>query len=184
MQERAVTKDLPRAETALADGDHDAALRDAQADLPLTEDKAAMLRVIVRVHLANGKPDAAEPAVQALRAFPLEAETLNVLLDFALARHALQEARALLAMAESVGIAPPIIDAQIKARIAMAGGDFAAAKAILTPAIETYPDAVPLRALMTEVMVAGGNASDVRAVLSHLGRPPSRPAAPAKNRTS
>lgn len=59
--------------------------------------------------------------------------------------------------------------ATAKARIAMALGDGMAARAILVKAIETDPDAASLRALMTEVMLAEGRATDVRPVLKHLG---------------
>lgn len=62
-----------------------------------------------------------------------------------------------------------------KARIAMSAGDPTAARAILVQAIERWPDVQPLRAMMTEVMLATGRARDVRPVLTHLGRPsPSR----------
>lgn len=59
--------------------------------------------------------------------------------------------------------------AAAKARIAIATGDGAAARAILVQAIEAAPKVVALRTLMTEVMLATGRAADVRPVLQHLG---------------
>lgn len=59
-----------------------------------------------------------------------------------------------------------------KARIAIATGDGAAARAILVQAIERSPQSTTLRALMTEVMMAAGRATDVRPVLQHLGHKP------------
>lgn len=62
--------------------------------------------------------------------------------------------------------------AAAKARIAIATGDGAAARAILVRAIERNPKAPALKALMTEAMMAAGRASDVRPVLQHLGNSP------------
>lgn len=90
------------------------------------------------------------------------------------------DARTLVANAEAVLAAhsstPPkagmvLSPAQLaaaKARIAMAVGDGAAARAILLLAIERSPQDDALRTLMAEVMLADGRATDVRSVLKHL----------------
>ncbi|MBF9043780.1 hypothetical protein HKCCE4037_10605 [Rhodobacterales bacterium HKCCE4037] len=61
-----------------------------------------------------------------------------------------------------------------KARIAMASNDASAAHAILVTAIEAAPDDRALQVLMSEVMLASGRATDVRPVLSHLGKTPTQ----------
>lgn len=91
------------------------------------------------------------------------------------------DARTLVANAEAVlfghkasdaAQTEPTTQAQLaaaKARIAIATGDGAAARAILVQAIERNPKTTALRALMTEVMMAEGRATDVRSVLRHIG---------------
>ena len=61
--------------------------------------------------------------------------------------------------------------AAAKTRIAMRANDPLAARAILVQAIERWPDALFLRTLMTEIMLASGRAKDVRSMLTHLGQP-------------
>lgn len=113
------------------------------------------------------------------------AEAKEVLFENALRRaieaNRISDARTLVANAEAVLAAHgapevPASDrmtqaklAAAKARIAIATGDGAAARAILVRAIENNPKAPTLRVLMTEVMMAAGRASDVRPVLQHLG---------------
>ena len=65
-----------------------------------------------------------------------------------------------------------------KARIALATQDGAAAHAILLSAIEAAPENRSLRVLMSEVMLSNGRATDVRPVLSHIGRDPAEEDAP------
>ncbi|UWQ94528.1 hypothetical protein K3728_12490 [Rhodobacteraceae bacterium M385] len=98
----------------------------------------------------------------------------------ALRRQNIADARTLVANAEAVlaahnatppqsGMVPtPAQLAAGKARIAMAVGDGAAARAILLLAIERSPKDDGLRTLMAEVMLADGRATDVRPVLKHL----------------
>ncbi|WP_461425279.1 tetratricopeptide repeat protein [Gymnodinialimonas sp.] len=102
-------------------------------------------------------------------------------LRMALETDRIADARTLVANAEAVLAAHGASDpasadrttqaqlAAAKARIAMATNDGAAARAILVRAIEKNPKAPALRALMTEVMMAAGRATDVRPVLQHLG---------------
>lgn len=103
----------------------------------------------------------------------------------ALKANRIADARTLVANAEAVLFAQEQADATplevmtkaqvaaAKSRIAMATGDDAAARAILVNAIESDPNAPALKALMTEVMLAAGRATDVRPVLQHLGNRPS-----------
>ncbi|HID66920.1 MAG TPA: hypothetical protein EYP31_01290 [Roseibacterium sp.] len=95
------------------------------------------------------------------------------------ARTLVANAEAVLAAHEAAGNAetPPVsrVDlAAAKARVAMATGDGPAARAILVQAIEMSPKSVPLRTLMTEVMLATGRAADIRPVLHHLGKAPTK----------
>lgn len=111
-------------------------------------------------------------------------QSLDLDLRNALQANRIADARTLIANAEAILIgheagAPPHAEgvsrdqvAAAKARIAIATGDAAAAKAILVTAIERQPDAAVLRALMTEVMLSEGRATDVRPVLQHLGNRP------------
>ncbi len=71
------------------------------------------------------------------------------------------------------GAVAPSTIAAAKAHIAVADGDMPAARAILVVAIEAAPEVSYLRTLLTEVMLASGRATDVRPVLTHLGRAPS-----------
>lgn len=99
--------------------------------------------------------------------------------DLGSARSIVADAEAVLAAHEraTANEARPVLVpkphlAGAKARIAMTAGDPTAARAILVQAIERWPDVPPLRAMMTEVMLASGRAKDVRPVLAHLGRQP------------
>lgn len=115
--------------------------------------------------------------------FPLDTQTsrepsFDAALRGALTDHRISDARTLVANAEAIlaghgaTTATSLNRADLsaaKARIAIATGDSAAARAILVQAIEASPDAAALRSLMTEVMMATGRATDVRPVLQHLG---------------
>lgn len=110
-----------------------------------------------------------------------EAGLRNALVEdrISAARTLVANAEAILAAHEAATAASPRVPkvsrtdlAAAKARIAMATGDGAAARAILVQAIEAAPKAASLRSLMTEVMMATGRASDVRPVLQHLGTAP------------
>mmetsp|Transcript_6054 Transcript_6054/g.10443 ORF Transcript_6054/g.10443 Transcript_6054/m.10443 type:complete len:173 (-) Transcript_6054:568-1086(-) len=122
---------------------------------------------------------ASGPAQRASREASSE-ETLEAKVRAALRAENIADARTLVANAEAIlstyngaaasvaeGLTVPQV-AAAKARIAMAVGDSAAARAILLLAIERHPEADALRSLMTEVMLADGRASDVRPVLKHL----------------
>lgn len=109
-----------------------------------------------------------------------EAPTFDVELREALDGDRISDARTLVANAEAVlaahdaseVLAEDVTRADVaaaKARIAIATGDSAAARAILVQAIEAAPKVTMLRTLMTEVMLANGRAADVRPVLKHLG---------------
>lgn len=119
-------------------------------------DIAAALARARRAHLPDRRPDA-----------------VDVLIDLALEAGRIQLARSILAHVE--GEIPPAQEAHIRARIALCDGDLQAAMAILVTAVEAQPGATLLRSLLAEVMVAAGNASDVRAVLSMLGMAPATP---------
>ncbi|QXT41190.1 hypothetical protein [Gymnodinialimonas ceratoperidinii] len=107
----------------------------------------------------------------------LSEESLDAKVRAALRAENIADARTLVANAEAIlsthrestsaGLTAPEV-AAAKARIAMAIGDGAAARAILLLAIERHPEAEALRSLMTEVMLADGRATDVRPVLRHL----------------
>lgn len=72
--------------------------------------------------------------------------------------------------ASAKGDLSPIQIVAAKAQIAIAVGDTAAAKAILVRGLDIQPDAPSLRALLTEVMLSQGRATDVRPILQHLKR--------------
>ena len=130
------------------------------------------------------KPEALElnavqtPAVDPL---PRKERPLEAAVRAALRAENIRDARTLVSNAEAIlaGHAPsqsprmePSSRSQIaaaKARIAIATGDGAAARAILVQAIEADPNTKTLKTLMTEVMMADGRATDVRPVLKHLG---------------
>ncbi|OAN80766.1 hypothetical protein A8B78_10305 [Jannaschia sp. EhC01] len=110
-----------------------------------------------------------------------EAPPFENALRAALDADRIADARTLVANAEAVLFAHEAAEASpsdrmtqaqlaaAKARIAIATGDGAAARAILVQAIERNPKTPALRTLMTEVMMAEGRATDVRPVLQHLG---------------
>lgn len=81
-------------------------------------------------------------------------------------------ARRILGEAETMAALSKADAMLIRARIAQAQGDMAAARAILIAAAENHPDHRPARRALAEVMVAMGAAADVRAVLKHLARRP------------
>lgn len=109
-----------------------------------------------------------------------QAPTFDVEIRDALEGNRIFDARTLVAKAEAVLAAHDASEilaenmtradvAAAKARIAIATGDGAAARAILVQAIEAAPKVTMLRTLMTEVMLSNGRAADVRPVLKHLG---------------
>lgn len=131
-----------------------------------------------RAHLDLGRddlPSALEMAQRLSLAQGGWPDPADMLVEDALAQAHPSAARAVLALVEPQIPAPQA--AAIKARIALAEDDFAAAKAILVMAIERGPDHPGLRALLTEVMVAAGTAAEARAVLAHIGQPPVNPPA-------
>lgn len=139
----------------------------------------------IAAHRTEGQARQKEPASGQAPAvdesLPPE-DTLDAQVRAALRAENISGARTLVANAEAVlsshqaTTAPAPADftvpqiAAAKARIAMAVGDGAAARAILLLAIERHPEAVALRSLMSEVMLADGRATDVRPVLRHLKR--------------
>lgn len=124
--------------------------------------------LLIRVLLARGEIAAA--LERARRALPTGSwsEAVDLVVDLALEAGRIQIARNLLAHVEAE--ISPVQGAHIRARIALCDGDLEAATAILVAAVEAQPGAALLRSLLAEVMVAGGTAADVRAVLSMLGR--------------
>lgn len=132
----------------------------------------------MRAHLLRGDIDAAMSA--ALQLSSLDAtrpDPTDLLVDDALDQRRVHLARQAIAAVD--GTVSAAQTAQLKARVALAENDHASAKAILVMAIETAPDNVPLRTLLTEVMVAAGTAAEARAVLAHIGKPPVNPVDPA-----
>ena len=102
-------------------------------------------------------------------------DAVDFLIDLALGAERIQLARTILSHEDSQ--IPAAQAAHIRARIALSDGDPEAAMAILVAAVEAQPGAAHLRSLLAEVMVAAGQASDVRAVLSMLGMAPVTPPA-------
>lgn len=132
-----------------------------------TVESRAVLKVVMRAHLARGALGRAKHAADLLAAHDGQANGLALLIDMVLAMGDAQLARR--ALAENAAQILPDEDALIRARIAQAQGDLEAARAILVTAIEAMPDLAILRRALAEVMVATGTAADVRAVLAHLG---------------
>jgi predicted Zn-dependent protease len=140
-----------------------------------------LARVLLRAHLLRGDlPTAIASARRLSAALPDRPDAVDMLVEVALDHGRAQTARQVLAVAEAS--IPAAQAAHIKARIAMAEGDFPTAKAILVMAIERHPDHVALRTLLTEVMVAAGTAAEARAVLAHIGQPPVNPPIPGADR--
>lgn len=121
------------------------------------------------------RDDTDATALQQAQTSPFDAELREALND-----DRISDARTLVAKAEAVlaghdAASENVSRANVaaaKVRIALATGDDVAARAILVQAIEAAPKVAMLRALMTEVMMANGRASDVRPVLQHLGTTP------------
>jgi hypothetical protein len=129
--------------------------------------------LLIRALLGRGDIEAALERARRAQPMASRSDAVDLVVDLALEAERLQLARGILA---HVGAEiSPLQDAHVRARIALCEGDLAAATAILVTAIEAQPGAMPLRALLAEVMVAAGNAADVRAVLSMLGMAPVNP---------
>jgi uncharacterized protein HemY len=126
--------------------------------------------------LVAGDHATAMRTAEDLAARPGQTPAIVLLIDAALAAGAIGAARTALSEAESRAELPAWHLACLKARIAIHTGDLMAARAILVMALEQNPDHAALRALLTEAMVASGLASDARAVLGHVGKPPANPA--------
>jgi hypothetical protein len=135
---------------------------------------AVAARTLCRAHLLRGDlPAALAVAQQVAAAQGGRADPVDLVIEDALGLGQIGTARGVLALVAPLITAPH--GAQIKARIALGEEDFAAAKAILVMAIEQSPDHPGLRALLAEVMVAAGSAAEVRAVLTHIAKPPVNP---------
>ena len=139
-------------------------------------DTAAMLRVMLRAHLMRGALEEARGAAELLAGLSDQDSSLGHLVSQALDLGQVQLARRALAEVEGTGRLASHEVALLKARIATAQGDPAAARAILVAAIEATPDQLGPRRALTEVMVATGTAADARAVLTHLGAAADKPA--------
>jgi tetratricopeptide (TPR) repeat protein len=159
-------------------GAHERAAERAAAGLAERPDAQDLLRLLMRAQLSRGALPEARAAADRLAALSPQASAVELLVEAALDLGQGQAARRILADTEAAQALPPAQSALLRARICRAEGDLLAAKVILVTAIETLPEAPALRTLLTEVMVAAGTAADARAVLSHLGQPPSRPAPP------
>ncbi|WP_341861986.1 hypothetical protein [Gymnodinialimonas sp. 57CJ19] len=119
------------------------------------------------------RPEAADGGITSEKSFDNELRSALRSRNIAGARNLVANAEAVLAAHNSsppkAALVPsPAQLAAAKARIAMAVGDGAAARAILLLAIERSPKDDALRALLAEVMLADGRATDVRPVLNHL----------------
>ena len=161
-------------------GEHERAAERAAEGLQDHPDAPALLRILIRARLSGGALEEAAAAAARLARLPGQSGALELLVELALEQRDLRLARRLVAEAEAGdGGLSAVLAARLKARIALADGDIGAARAIVVTAAERAPDHPALRALLTEVMVAAGTASDARAVLTHLGKPPVNPADPA-----
>ncbi|MEJ6395419.1 hypothetical protein V8J82_19315 [Gymnodinialimonas sp. 2305UL16-5] len=92
--------------------------------------------------------------------------------EFALARSIVSEAEENAQGPTPLTSIRPVDLTIAKARIAIARNDEGAARAILVTAIERHPKDQALRTLLAEVMLASGQATNVRPVLRHIGNDP------------
>jgi predicted Zn-dependent protease len=160
----------------LKDAEHRVrALAHAREALDGGPDQPRLLRLMLHAQIADGDATGASDTAARLARLPGEPEALDIFVDAALQVGAVQSARSALSETEAAGTLPPWRLAYQKARIALETGDLLAARAILVMAIDAAPDSTALRALLAEAMVAAGTASDARAVLGHIGRPPANP---------
>lgn len=143
---------------------------DGQMVVPEATEAAGALQSALRAHLAQGALPQAQVIAARLAGPGRTGDALGLVVDAALEMGQVQQAR--LALAEGEGRIPPQTAALLRARIARAQGDLAAARAILVAAIEAMPDDPVPRRVLAEVMVATGTAADARAVLAHLGARP------------
>ena len=151
----------------------------AGAGLARPPDRIDLLRLLLRAQIGLGDRAGAQRTAARIAGQPGQPDALEVMLDAALAVGAVAVARDALSTALGDGALPAWRAACLKARIALETGDHLAAKAILVMALERGADTPTLRAMLTEVMVAAGTASDARAVLHHAGRPPAAPEPPS-----
>jgi uncharacterized protein HemY len=139
-------------------------------------DPADILRALLSTQLGLRDLAGAQETADRLAATGWTAATLDAVVAARLAvsggEHA---ARNDVAAAVRSGTCPDWALEIARARIAIHLADLAAARAILVRGIERDPQVPALRALMTEVLIADGSAAQARAVVSHLGQPPTAP---------
>ncbi|MFW5881136.1 MAG: hypothetical protein ACOCTP_01280, partial [Roseicyclus sp.] len=139
-------------------------------------DEAAHLRALLLAQLNSRALAEAQETADRLAGTGWTATTLDAVIPARLAvAGGVARARDDVAAAVRAGSCPPWSLEIARARIAIHTGDYPAARAILVRGIEREPDVSALRALMTEVLIADGSASQARAVVSHLGQPPTAP---------
>lgn len=179
MNRHAIVTDIEtEAATLLALGHAEAARDTARAGLHAKPDAPGLLLVLLEASRTLRDIGAADEAAERLAALPLTETSLDALMNHAIGSHQIGEARRLLAQAEATPDLSAWVVVRAKARVAQADGDLPAATAILVSGIEASPDATPLRALLTEILMAGGSAGHARDVLARLGLPPTVPPRP------
>jgi predicted Zn-dependent protease len=153
-------------------------LERVRAGLARAPDRLDLLQLMLRAQVELGDRAGARETAARIAGQQGQPDSLETMIDAALATGAIQTARDMLSNAETDGALPAWRAGCLKARIALETGDHLAAKAILVMALERGPDHPALRTMLTEVMVAAGTASDARAVLHHAGRAPTVPEPP------
>jgi thioredoxin-like negative regulator of GroEL len=179
MDGQAVRADDPRDTSvsgSLAAPDFDIAAGLARQTLALDPDNPDVLRTLLLAQLGLRDVAGARATADRLTETGWSAATLDAVISARLAAEgAVAAARDDVAAAVRAQTCPPWALEAARARIAIHVGDYSAARAILVRGIEREPEVSALRALMTEVLLADGSAAQARAVIAHLGQPPTAP---------
>lgn len=161
---------------ALTDSDFDLDVDKVLRSLALDPDDPRLLCRLLLAQLGQRNASGAWLTADRLAATGWTAVTLDAVISARLAvEGGVAAARDDVAAAVGAGTCPSWALEIARARIAIHVGDFSAARAILIRGIEREPDVSALRALMTEVLIADGSAGQARAVMAHLGQPPTAP---------
>ncbi len=161
--------------TSLSEGDLALTARLSRQGLNETPGDPDLLRLLLVTQLGLQDIDGAQDTADRLSTAPLSPETLDALISARLSADKVMCARDLVARGAAQDNTPVWALEAARARIAMHQDDLTAARAILVRGIERTPEAAPLRTLMLEVLVAGGDAAHAREVTARLGQPATAP---------
>jgi hypothetical protein len=164
----------PGMAAVLSEGDLRLAAQLSRRGLDQSPDDPGLLRLLLLTQLALRDMETAQETADRLSQAALTVASLEALISARLAAERVACARDLVARAIVEGLEPAAVEAA-RARIALHLGDMPAARAILVRGIERTPGATGLKALMAEVLMAGGSAAHARDIIGRLGLPPTAP---------